>query len=512
MSESARTTQRDKSAKEARAAERAGKRDMEHAPQSGPVLENGVLQSSSGGPIAQTSGQAVLPSRTRRLARSDRRQVPAVPQPPLLQDFSFRNLMLSRLLSQTAQGAIMYALLIILVDRTDMSFFTSIFVVCAIVPSLAFGLPAGIVVDALPRRPLLVTLNFLRFIFTLSLVSREPSLVGIFAAALGLWTIHQFYSPTESAAMAGLVPRERLVSAQAISNLALSAAQGLGLVILAPFLLKTAGPSSLFALCAALFIFAGLLTALLPPLNEHVAPRNQLRGANSVRTALLNGWRIARTDHVMYEVLADDILVGIGASALVVIMPLYLKGVLNTGAENTVFVFAPAALGLIAGLRLSPPIGRRMGERLVATSGLMLFAGCVAALGFIEQIRSFFNDLLLIPTDDLARTLHLPPLVLLVMFFSVPAGFASSLVSVAARSVLLARTPPSFRGQVIATQSLLQNLGALAPTLLSGVAADIFGVERVAVAIAILMAVGAIAALSFYRPLSASAQTAPPAS
>jgi MFS family permease len=392
-----------------------------------------------------------------------------------------------------------------------MSFFTSIFVVCAIVPSLAFGLPAGIVVDSLPRRPMLVTLNLLRFIFTLSLVSREPSLVGIFAAALGLWTIHQFYAPTESAAMAGLVPRERLVSAQAISNLALSAAQGLGLVLLAPLLLKTAGPSSLFALCAALFIFAGLLTALLPPLNEHVAPRGHSRRTNSVREALLNGWRIARTDHVMYEVLTDDILVGIGASALVVIMPLYLKGVLNTGAENTVFVFAPAALGLIAGLRLSPTIGRLLGERLVATSGLMLFAGCVAALGFIEQIRTFFNELLLIPTDELARTLHLPPLVLLVMLFSVPAGFASSLVSVAARSVLLARTPPSFRGQVIATQSLLQNLGALAPTLLSGVAADIFGVERVAVAIAILMAGGAIAALSFYRPLSAPITTAPPA-
>jgi MFS family permease len=475
------------------------------------MLENGTLEASTGGSLVHTPEQAAQPRRTRRLARVEHQRAPAVPQPPLLQDFSFRNLMLSRLLSQTAQGAIMYALLIILVDRTDMSFFTSIFVVCAIVPSLTFGLPAGIVVDTLPRRPMLVTLNLLRFIFTLSLVSREPSLVGIFAAALGLWTIHQFYAPTESAAMAGLVPRERLVSAQAISNLALSIAQGLGLVLLAPLLLKTAGPSSLFALCAALFIFAGLLTALLPPLNEHVTPRGRARRTHSVREALLNGWRIARTDHVMYEVLTDDILVGIGASALVVIMPLYLKGVLNTGAENTVFVFAPAALGLIVGLRLSPPIGRLLGERLVATSGLMLFAACVAALGFIEQIRAFFNDLLLIPTDDLARTLHLPPLVLLVMLFSVPAGFASSLVSVAARSVLLARTPPSFRGQVIATQSLLQNLGALAPTLLSGVAADIFGVERVAVAIAILMAGGAIAALSFYRPLTAPVTTAPPA-
>ena len=42
-------------------------------------------------------------------------------------------------------------------------------------------------------------------------------------------------------------------------------------------------------------------------------------------------------------------------------MPLYLKGVLNTGAENTVFVFAPAALGLLIGLRAAPVLARAIG-------------------------------------------------------------------------------------------------------------------------------------------------------
>jgi hypothetical protein len=53
---------------------------------------------------------------------------------------------------------------------------------------------------------------------------------------------------------------------------------------------------------------------------------------------------------------------------------------------------------------------------------------------------------------------------------------------------------------VIATQSLIQNIGALIPTLLAGVAADLVGVERVAIAIAALLAAGAIAALTKYRP------------
>jgi MFS family permease len=102
---------------------------------------------------------------------------------------------------------------------------------------------------------------------------------------------------------------------------------------------------------------------------------------------------------------------------------------------------------------------------------------------------------------------NVPPLILIVMLLSIPAGFASSVVSVSARAVLLSRTPAALRGQVIATQSLLQNVGALIPTLLAGVAADLIGVERVAVAIAALIGCGAVAALTVYRPVAPVSQT-----
>src|SRR5215218_11474623 len=101
----------------------------------------------------------------RRLGR--RRTGRAPRQPGLLSQEAYRLWWISRFLTQTAQGALVYALLIIVVDETDASFYNSLFVICAIIPSLAFGLPAGIVVDALPRRPMMVTLNGLRFVFAL---------------------------------------------------------------------------------------------------------------------------------------------------------------------------------------------------------------------------------------------------------------------------------------------------------------------------------------------------------
>ncbi len=451
-------------------------------------------------------------ARAIRWAIRRRRRRTGLVAPPLLQNEAFRTFWLARLTAQTAQGALFYAFLLVVADRTDSAFFNSLFVVSSILPSIAFGLPAGIVVDALPRRPLLVMLNTLRFIFALALVLQSPSLAGVFAATLALWTIHQFYSPSESAALTSLVPRERYANAQALSNLALTLAQLLGLVILAPLLLKTAGPRALFAVCAAFFFVAAGLSALLPRLDEHVgragtAP-NRLTGG--LRSALLDGWRSARSDDLSYGALVSDVLIGIGMSSLVVIMPLYLKRVLDTSAENTVFVFAPAALGLVLGLRYAPRISHAIGEQRVATGGVLGFAMCVGALGFVVRLREIAVIDLRLPLNEIADLVGIPSLVLIAMLLSVPAGFASALVSVAARSLLLARTPPSRRGQVIATQSLIGNLGALIPTLLAGVAADLFGVEPIAIAIAVVLT-GAMVAARLVRPPLVMPSTSPSA-
>ena len=413
---------------------------------------------------------------------------PGEPLPSLWESPTFLAFWLSRFLSQTGQGALMYGLLVLLVDQTDSSMLNSIFVICAIVPAIFFGLPAGVAVDALPRRALMVTLNMGRTIFVLALALQLPSIAGIFATALAVWIIHQFYAPAESSLLATIVPRHRLTEAQALSNLALVVAQGIGLIVLAPLLLKVGDPRYLFAICSALFLTAGLLTAQLPSIAGTVSASQR---RTPVGETLLKGARILFHDSILFRVTTVDMMVGIGLSGLVVIAPLYLRRILNTSSDNTVFVFAPAALGVILGLKTAPWLGKHIDLRVLATSSMIIFAICIAAYGFMSDIYWIANDTLGIPVESAATTLRIAPIALLVMFFSIPAGYTSSVVGVAARSVTLTRAPERSRGQVIATQSLAQNLGALLPTLMAGAAADVIGVERVAIAIAIVMMIGA---------------------
>ena len=194
------------------------------------------------------------------------------------------------------------------------------------------------------------------------------------------------------------------------------------------------------------------------------------------------------------EAIFHDVLVSVGMSALVVIIPFYLERVLNTSKENTVFVFAPAAVGLVLGLRLAPPVAKAIGERMAAFIAVCMFGFCIFALGFIEETYWFLNDILRLPLDQMTDVLRISPVVFLTMIVSIPAGMSVSVVNVAARSILLHRTPGYVRGQVIASQGLIGNIIGLAPTLLAGIATDLFGVIPVAVGIAVLIVVGGIMA------------------
>lgn len=192
-----------------------------------------------------------------------------------------------------------------------------------------------------------------------------------------------------------------------------------------------------------------------------------------------------------FGALIDATLVGVGLSTLVVIIPYYLARVLSIDAGNTVFVFAPAVLGLVVGLQSAPLLRRVIGHGRLAAIGLAGFAIAIGCLGLVDQIVILMQQ----SNVDLRRleeAVGIPTRVSATMLLSIPAGFFSAVTNVAARTVLLSRSPEDVRGQVIATQTTLSNAVALVPTLAAGVAIDLVGVRPVAFAVAALLLAGAV--------------------
>lgn len=418
----------------------------------------------------------------------------------LLDNDVFRAWWFSRLVAQTAQAALLYGLLILIVDRTDRSIYASLFVICSIIPSMLFGLIGGWAADRLPQRALLTTLNILRALVVVPLIREPDSLVVLFGVTLGIWTIHQFYSPGEAAVMARILPESRLADGTSMGNLALTLAQVAGMVILAPLLLRLPDARPFVAICAAGYAVAAIFMLDIGRLK----PRES--AGRTIPFNLRRGWQIATSSGRAFNAFANGVLIAVGLSALLAIVPAYLQNVLNTGADNTVFVFAPAVIGLVVGLRVAPPLGRWLGHGRIAIVATICFAFSVAAFGAIDGVADLI-DTAGIPLASVADQLGLSSRTATTMVVSIPAGFFSAIVNVGARAVLLEVAPDDARGQVFATQGVIGNAGALIPTLLAGIAVDTLGSRPVAIALAVALLSGTIAAMRYARGLADTAQT-----
>ena len=101
--------------------------------------------------------------------RTLRRQpVPGKPR-PVLTNRSFLLLWLAQLISQSAQNAILFTLLVIVTKLTKGSTFTSLLVLSFVVPSIVFGIFSGVIVDLWSKRLLLIYTNLARMLLAVLL-------------------------------------------------------------------------------------------------------------------------------------------------------------------------------------------------------------------------------------------------------------------------------------------------------------------------------------------------------
>src|SRR5689334_12958099 len=69
----------------------------------------------------------------------------------LFENDSYRRLWLAKLLSHVPTNALVYTMLLLVVDATGKSFFSSLFVVAYIAPTAFLGTISGVLVDRMPK-------------------------------------------------------------------------------------------------------------------------------------------------------------------------------------------------------------------------------------------------------------------------------------------------------------------------------------------------------------------------
>src|SRR5579871_6787820 len=381
--------------------------------------------------------------------------VRAEPPPRLTANTRFRRFWAGRLCANTAQNAILLALLVTVVNRTGSTIHSSLLVLSFIVPAAVLGVVGGVVVDHLPRRAVLVLSALLRALLCVAFLRSSESVWIIYGVNLALSAITQFSGPAESAVVPQLVPAEQIASATALLNIGI-----------------------IFALTIVLFVLAGLCYARIPRLarrpegwmREHAEPR--YRG---LRASAGESWRLLRSNRSVFLAGVQNTLVTTTIVVLVSVLPNYTRQVLHLSAENAVFVFAPAALSVAAGNWLVPKLARGRGKSLLGSIGFVLFLLCLTGLGLGEPLvhalraHGSFGPLGRAAPDVLYSTAAFSALM------AAPLGFAYAIVLVAARLITYEHVPAHMQGRVFAFQGVLSSLASIVPLLLVGAISAVFG-------------------------------------
>lgn len=425
-----------------------------------------------------------------------RRTPPPKPR-PVLTNRSFLLLWLAQLISQSAQNAILFTLLVLVTDLTDGSTYTSLLVLSFVIPAVIFGVFSGVLVDLWSKRLLLMYTNVARMLLAVSFLIVRDHVAALILISVFFSISSQLFGTTDAVTVPSVVPKDQLIAANSMFSMAVTGSQLIGMIFLAPILLPTLGADWVFLIAVWMFAIAVICAWLMPPIaSDDDAPDRSLPTFRELRKAAgeyLSTIRIVGRDPVATLALIHYAAGSSMVLLFAVLVPRYMQAILHVSPDKAVTIFAPVGVGAVIGLRALPFIANRFGKNRTVIIGLCGLTICVILLGLIEPIAAGLDRWEALAKD---RAGGLSILVLLTMAFAGPLGFSYALVNAPAQTVLHERSPAEIRGRVFAAQIVLANAVGIIPLVLAGSVADIFGVSPVLFAIAIGMA--AIAGVSIY--------------
>src|SRR5438309_1307657 len=122
-----------------------------------------------------------------------------LPDRSVWRNIPFVRLWVAQAISQTAQNAIWYGLLVLVENVSHSTTQLGITILSVIVPSILFGVPAGVYVDRWDKRKVLIVTNALRAVVVLGYLVFGSTLALLYSVSFVFSVICQFFAPAETA-------------------------------------------------------------------------------------------------------------------------------------------------------------------------------------------------------------------------------------------------------------------------------------------------------------------------
>ena len=416
----------------------------------------------------------------------------------------FRALWIAQALAQTAQNGINFMQMVLVERVTGSSVHLGLMILAFTLPGVLISPIAGVVVDRLPKKWILIVSNALRMALTLGYIlalSRWSGgwlLLAMYAITFTASTVGQFFSPAEASTIPLLVERHNLVVANSLFHLTLAGSQVVGLIILGPLIVKLLGFQGGFAVIAAMYALAAYSVSRIPRDRGYAPARMRPRiDWRRIWTDLREGWAFVLRQRNVAVAMAHLTIVATLIMIMAMLAPGFAARVLGMAPEDAVIVFAPAGLGMLLTTGALGRWGYRLRKDLVGHLALLITGLAFATLGISS--RSFQAHRLSLNAPTAAAHLDLLGAVIGSSF---ALGLSMSAANILAQTIVQEETPPELRGRTFAVQFMLNNLVGIPPMLGIAGLADWLGIPPVliGVAVGVLLATGLSAYARYGRP------------
>lgn len=339
-------------------------------------------------------------------------------------------------------------LLLLVLDRTGSGLGVAAVVIADVLPVLLFAPVAGVVVDRLPRRHIMIAADLVRMALAAILPLVDMHVGAVYAIAFALSGATVFFNPAANSLLPALVSERELVTANSGIWTTAIVAQ-IALAPLAGTLAAVAGYAAAFWVNAASFATSAvLLTGLAVPVHRaSTISQGWLRDA-------LDGVRLLVADRLLRALATGQLLAALSAGATSALLVVLVRERLGLGPEGFGWLLATIAVGAVAGPALLTRIVRDPARPRIVF-------GAYGVRGSADVL--------------LALTTWAPLAAAALLLF----GASTSTGTIAFTSLVQTHTGEAARGRVFAGFDALFQTGRLVSLLLGGLLADWLGITAV---------------------------------
>jgi MFS family permease len=422
----------------------------------------------------------------------------------LFENDAYRKLWLAKLLSATPANAVVYTMLLLVVNATGNSFSSSLFVAAYIAPTALLGTVSGVFVDRAPKGLLLALVNAARVAFCLLLAISTDNVAIIYIIAVLFAVAGQFSGPAEAAALPAVVPPEDFTAANSLGNLGGLMSQVAGIMVLPALFLKTVGAEALAVVCAVMFGAAAFNFLLIEGLGGPVSDVRM--SIEDARERFAQAWHRLTLDSVSYISVVIMVVANTVGLIVATLIPRFASQVLHVNTENAIFVVTPAAVGIWLALRFVRGMAGRVSPWWSVGGSFAAMTVGVVLCGFVRPMGDQLESWNLFGAFDPGPFGDGTARIIITMALGLGLAFTFTFVNVVARSVVNERMPRDMQGRVFAAQGVLTNLLSIPPILFAGLLADLTTVTFVFVLVGVLAGLSAV--LLAARNLASPTRTA----